>query len=64
MSDLYDDTDEDKILVVDEDLALVEEPLIEISHRANFDARRRLEDLMDEKRLQNELEDFLDDIDE
>lgn len=59
MTELFEDSD-DKILV-DDDLSEVDE--IVDDHRIKLsgsDARRRLEDLMEEKRLQNELSDYFD----
>lgn len=59
MSELFED-DEDKMLIVDD--SLHEEQSIDEDRRPHPtpDARRRLEHLMDEKRLQNELDDFLE----
>lgn len=57
MSELFDDND-DKLIIADDDVVDVEE-VIE-SHRVKpliSDARRRLEALMEEKRLQSELDD-------
>ncbi|PJD92795.1 MAG: hypothetical protein CK424_04240 [Legionella sp.] len=59
MSELFEDNDDDKTTIVDEDLVNAEEVIQ--SHRAKplmSDARRRLEALMEEKRLQSELEDW------
>lgn len=61
MSELFDDNDDDKIIIADDDLVEPEE-IIE-THRVKpglSDARRRLEALMEEKRLQNELDDEWD----
>jgi hypothetical protein len=59
MSELFDD--EEKELISEEDLIEVPEELIpETRPRATSDARRRLENLLDEKRLRDELEDFID----
>lgn len=60
MSELFDDNEEDKTLIVDDDLVEAEELIVETRPRSTSDARRRLEDLMEEKRLREELEDFLD----
>ena len=57
MSELFDD--EDKALIV-EDEVVETEVAIDSRHRSLLDARRRLENLMDEKRLRDELEDYLD----
>ena len=57
MSELFDD-EEDKTLIVEGDeveALFQDEPLAPA-----FDARRRLENLLEEKRLRDELEDFLD----
>lgn len=59
MSELFDDEDDKEPLLEedeDEEEALVDEEL----DTPTLDARRRLEDLLEEKRLRNELEDFLD----
>lgn len=62
MSELFDDNDDDnKIVIADDDLIEPEE-IIDV-HRGKpliSDARRRLEALMEEKRLQSELEDEWD----
>lgn len=59
MSELFDDDDDDKTTIADEDLVEAEE-VIHIHRSKPFisDARRRLEALMEEKRLQSELEDW------
>ncbi|MBN9229797.1 MAG: hypothetical protein BGO90_11610 [Legionella sp. 40-6] len=66
MSDLFDeDTDDtdvevgDEFLDIDEELVEVEDDIDEQSHRG-VDARRRLESMLDEKRLRDELDDFGD----
>ena len=63
MSELFDN-DEDKVLVAEDEVI---ESLDEVTEAEDLDsqhpnsaARRRLENLLDEKRLRNELEDFLD----
>lgn len=63
MSELFEDDSEDKDLVAqDDDLVEDEVPLDEGSKLPiSPDARRRLENLLDEKRLRDELKDFLDD---
>ena len=55
MSELFED-EEDAALVADEDIVATED----VIQSTTFDARRRLESLLDEKRLHNELDDFLD----
>jgi hypothetical protein len=57
MSELFDD--EEKALVV-EDEAVEAEVVVDNRNRNLSDARRRLENLMDDKRLRDELEDYLD----
>lgn len=59
MSEIFED-DEDKVLINDDGLADAEEILADQHVRIVSDARRRLEDLMEEKRLRDELEDFPD----
>ncbi len=60
MSELFDETDDDKVLTVDDDLIEAEQALGDVRQKNTSDARRRLEDLMEEKRLREELEDYLD----
>lgn len=62
MSELFDDNDEEKTLMVDEDLIEAEHEIVNIRKRPTSDARKRLEALMEEKRLRDELEDFSDDF--
>lgn len=61
MSELFDDDAEDKVLVedevVDED---VEAIIVDDIQPPACDARRRLEKLLEDKRLESELDDFLD----
>ncbi len=59
MSELFDDEDEKTIITEDE---VIEEKdlIVDNRQRPASDARRRLENLLDEKRLRDELEDFLD----
>lgn len=62
MSELFDDADEDKVFIVDDDLGDADDVVaVETRQRVPSDARRRLEDLMEDKRLRDELEDFFDD---
>lgn len=63
MSDLFEENDSDtssdvsdEFVDVDDDLEL--EPEIEHAHPRDLDARRRLEQMLDEKRLRDELDDF------
>lgn len=60
MSELFDE--EEKIELVDEGEELPEEETIQLDvrGRSGSNARRRLEDLLEEKRLRDELDDFLD----
>lgn len=57
MSELYDD--EEKELITEDAFVDTDEAILNSSHSIS-DARRRLESLLDEKRLKDELEDFLD----
>ena len=73
MSELFDD-EEDKVLVAEDEIidtedvvtdaedvvAEVEDILEDDQSLPATDARRRLESLLEEKRLRDELEDFLD----
>ena len=59
MSELLDD-DENKILVVEDEEVFVDDVIPDRRQRPASDARRRVENLLDERRLRNELEDFLD----
>lgn len=58
MSDLFE---EDEVIEVVEDFEKVdvEEDLIEVAP-TGLDARRRLENMLDERRLREELDDFSD----
>ncbi len=61
MSDLFDDGEDEKTLIVNDEVEDAEKVVED--HRlkpVNSDARRRLEALMEEKRLQSELDDYLD----
>lgn len=63
MSELFDEDAEEKDLVVEDDIIEeVDDTVVQETSRQRpaCDARRRLEKLLDEKRLQDELEDFLD----
>lgn len=63
MSELFDeDTEEKELVTEDEVIEDVEDVVVQESsrQRPGSDARRRLEKLLEEKRLQDELEDFLD----
>ncbi len=59
MSELFDD-EEDKVLVTEDEIVEAEDVIVGNRQRPMSDARRRLENLLDDKRLRNELDDFLD----
>lgn len=60
MSDLFEEDENEVIEVVDDfddvDVELEEMEIV----NSGLDARRRLEHMLDEKRLRDELEDFVD----
>lgn len=61
MADLFDDSDEKEL---EEEFAgeeeVIEEVIFEAQEAEPSDARRRLESLLEERRLREELDDFLD----
>ena len=59
MSELFDD-EEDKVLVSDDELLDIEDVMEDITPLPTMDARRRLESLLDEKRLRKDLDDLFD----
>ncbi|KGP63231.1 hypothetical protein EP47_04530 [Legionella norrlandica] len=60
MSDLFEEDEEEVIEVVDDfDDVEVDTEIVETSG-VSLDARRRLENMLEEKRLQDELKDFMD----
>jgi hypothetical protein len=65
MSDLFEDDAEDTGVEVGDDfndvddVVDVEPEVDEVDHR-ELDARRRLESMLDERRLRDELDDFVD----
>lgn len=61
MSDLFEE-DEEALMETEEvfDGLEVEPDTTEISTDNNLDARRRLENMLEEKRLRDELDDFVD----
>ncbi|KTD21076.1 PA3496 family putative envelope integrity protein [Legionella londiniensis] len=59
MSELFDD-EEEKDLIAEDEFVDPEEILIENTQSSFSDARRRLENLLEEKRLKDEIEDFFD----
>ncbi len=60
MSDLFEEEDSE-VAELEENFEDVEVEIEEKNIPGNFlDARRRLESMLDEKRLQDELQDFLD----
>lgn len=60
MSELFDDDEEKELIADDELIEEAEEIIPETRQRPTSDARRRLENLLEEKRLRDELEDFMD----
>ena len=60
MSELFDDEEEKEINGEEEFTESEDLPIVETRQRPGVDARRRLENLLEEKRLRDELEDFLD----
>ncbi|MFJ1268998.1 PA3496 family putative envelope integrity protein [Legionella lytica] len=64
MSDLFEENDDDTTSEVAEEFDLEEDleidPEIENANPKDLDARRRLEQMLDEKRLRDELDDFGD----
>lgn len=58
MSELFDD--EEKDIIAEDEFVEPEEVIVDTRHGSDASARRRLENLLEEKRLQDELEDFLD----
>ena len=59
MSELFDD-DDDKVLIIEDELEETEDIVDEDIEPPLSDARRRLEKLLEEKRLRDELEDYFD----
>lgn len=59
MSELFDD-EEEKVLVAEEEFSEPEAIEVDTRQRGTSDARRRLENMLEEKRLRDELEDFVD----
>jgi hypothetical protein len=57
MSELFDEEDlvEEELIVNSE-----EEVKIDVDENSTLDARRRLENMLEEKRLRDELDDFVD----
>jgi hypothetical protein len=58
MSELFES---DKTIIAEEEVAEVEAISPEPRPRSNAEARRRLEKLLEDKRLRDELKDYLDD---
>ena len=58
MTELFDD--EEKALIVDDEIPEDGNIILDNRQRPVSRARKRLEDLMEEKRLRSELEDFID----
>ncbi|RUR12425.1 PA3496 family putative envelope integrity protein [Legionella sp. km772] len=59
MSDLFED-DETEVLATEEEFEDIEVETEGVEGGNNLDARRRLENILEEKRLQDELDDFVD----
>jgi hypothetical protein len=61
MSELFEEDEEDVIEVVDDfEEVEVDTEITEIPNGGSLDARRRLENMLEEKRLRDELDDFVD----
>lgn len=60
MSELFDDDGEEKMLIIEDELEETEDIVDEDIDPPLSDARRRLEKLLEEKRLRDELEDYFD----
>ena len=61
MTELFEEAPEDGVVIAEEDEIIEVEEGESIEHSFFSDARRRLENLLDEQKLRNELKDFLDD---
>ncbi|MCL9685430.1 PA3496 family putative envelope integrity protein [Legionella maioricensis] len=60
MSELFEEDEEEVIEVVDDfEEVEVDTEITEVPN-GNLDARRRLENMLEEKRLRDELDDFVD----
>ncbi len=59
MSELFED-EEDSDLTADDEFVETEDVIADNELHPTVDARKRLESLMEERRLRDELEDFLD----
>ena len=60
MGELFNEENEKEVIAEEEEISDAEE-ILEDSAEPDFsDARRRLEKLLDEKRLRDELDDFVD----
>lgn len=60
MSELFDDEDKTLGEGVEEAFEDAEDVLLESKQRTSSNARRRLETLLEDKRLRDELKDYLD----
>ena len=61
MSELFEEDEEEVVEVVEDFEEIVEvDPEITETANGNLDARRRLENMLEEKRLRDELDDFVD----
>lgn len=60
MSELFEEEDEEVIEVVDDFEEVEVDTEITETPSCSLDARRRLENMLEEKRLRDELDDFVD----
>jgi hypothetical protein len=60
MGELFDD--DDKALVIEDDLMTSEVLMLDTDANSISNARRRLERIIEEKRLRDELDDFFNDL--
>lgn len=60
MSELFDDEEGKEFLEVEDDFVDTEDEIFAETYISHKDARKRLENLLEEKRLRDDLEDFLD----
>ncbi len=60
MSELFEEDEEEIIEVVDDFEEVEVDTEITETPSGNLDARRRLENMLEEKRLRDELDDFVD----
>ena len=60
MSELFEEDDDEKVSTEEDGIEQAEDPSLDSLPLRTSDARRRLERMLEEKRLRDELEDFLD----